>query len=577
VIVEILRREESEMGRVTRTGFGGPVLTRRTFLAASAAAGVGLTLADLVAACGGPTATTGAGSNTLGQLAGVLPDYVPVSYVKPDFPAVVGPANVPSAPAYLKWPTKTVRAISTPPASGSATAMTPAWWAIPPSPNAYYDAVNKRLGAAVNFQIVNGNDYGTKVAAMLAGKQLPDMYVIPIWNFPPGMLEAVTSLFADLTDHIKGSNVRKYPFLANLPTGSWQYGAFNNRLYGIPFPNGLYGVAPFYRKDIFDKLGVGPPKTADELYKLAKTVTDPKANRWAAADIFIEVQRIFGVPEDFRVESNGKLTYMIETPEYEAAVAFMTRLFHDGLVHPSVVGGDNSQVKTLFESGRLLMTTDGLGAWHEALQRNRPSNPAFNMQAWPLFSHDGKATPFQSLGTPTGIMMFLNKNLSSDRIHELLAIANWCAATIGTEEYTLLQYGVEGVHWTPGANGVPKPTDQGTREVTYTYGFLAGKPDMISEPQYPDYVRDNYHWQADAVKYAVKSPLYGMNIQVPADISAAKSQGPNKSNGTAFDNKVTDIVHGRAPVSDLKGAVQSWLQTGGSQYKGFYESILAKK
>lgn len=508
----------------------------------------------------------------------VLPDYVPVNLVKPDFPSVMGPAGVPSAPAYLKWPTSQVRAFSGPVTSGSFTAMTPAWWAIPPQPNAYFDAVNKRLGASIQFEIQNGNDYGTKVAAMLAGKQLPDLYVIPTWNFPPGMLDAVTSLFADLTDHLKGGSIRKYQFLANLPTGSWQYGAFNNRLYGIPFPNGLFGVAPYYRKDVFDQLGVGPPKTADELYSLARKVTDPRANRWAMGDIFIEVERIFGVPQDFRVESNGKLTYYIETPEYEAAVAFMARFYHDGLIHPSIVGGDNSQAKTLFESGRMLMYTDGIGAWHEALERNRPSNPSFNMQPWQLFSHDGKATPFQPLSTPTGIMCFVNRNLSSDRVQEALAIANWCSAPIGTEEYTLATYGVQGVHWNPGAGGVPQSTAQGTREVTFTYQFLSGRPDFISEPQYPDYVRDNYHWQANAVKYAVKSPLYGLNVQLPANVSAAQPAGPNSTNPTPFDSKVTDILHGRAPVSDLKGAVQTWRNSGGgNQFKAFYENILSKK
>jgi putative aldouronate transport system substrate-binding protein len=566
------------MGRVARAEFGGPVLSRRTFLAATAAAGVGMTMADLLAACGGPTTSTKGGSNTLGQLAGLLPDYVPVNFAKPDFPAVTGPAGVPSPPAYLKWPAKQVRAITSAVASGTVTAMTPAWWAIPGQPNAYFDAVNKRLGASVSFEIVNGNDYGTKVTAMLAGKQEPDMFVIPTFTYPPGILEAVTSLFADLTDHVKGGNVRKWPFLANLPTGAWQYGAFGNRLYGIPFPNGLYGVAPFYRKDLFDKLGAAPPRNADELQKLGKTLTDPKSNRWAFGNIWLEVQRMFGVPENFRVESSGKLTYFNETPEYESAIAFMAQLYKDGVVHPTIVGGDNSQAKTLFEGGRMLVYTDGLGAWHEALDRNRPSNPSFNMQPWPLVSHDGKATPFQALNTPAGFYTFLNKNLSSDRIQELLGIANWCAATIGSDEFTLGTYGVEGVHWTPGPGGSPQPTSEGSKEVTYTYNFLAGKPDYVSHPVYSDYVKDSYHWQADSAKYAVKSPIYGLNVQEPANIRAAMVHDIGNAQGNAFDNKVNDIVHGRAPVSDLKGAVQTWLQSGGgSQYKAFYESILSKK
>lgn len=565
------------MGGVGRMDYGGPVLSRRTFLAAAAAAGVGLSMADLLAACGGNSTASKGGSNTLSQLAGVLPDYVPVSYVKPDFAPVEGPAGVFSPPAYLKWPAQQVRALSGTVSSGSVTAMTPAFWPIPPQPNAYFDAVNKRLGANVTFQIVDGNDYGTKVSAQLAGKQIPDMYVIPTWNYPPGMLEAVTSLFADVTDHLKGSNIRKWKFLANLPTGAWQYGAFNNRLFGIPFPNGLYGVAPFYRKDIFDKLGVAPPKNSDDLLKLGRTITNPKANQWAFGDIWLEVSRMFAVPQDFVVDSGGKLTYYVETPQFESAVAFAAQLYKEQLIHPTIVAGDTTQAKTLFESGRMLVYTDGVGAWHEALERNRPNNPSFNMQAWTLFSHDGKSTPYQSLGTPGGIYTFLNKNLPASRIDELLSICNWCAATIGTEEYTLRLYGVEGVHWTAGAGGVPQPTAQGTTEVTYTYGFLTGVPDAISEPQYPDFVRDSYHWQADSVKFAVKSPLYGLNVQEPADISGFRPQGPNAQNGTALDNKVTDILHGRAPVSDLKPAVQSWLQNGGNQYKQYYESILSKK
>lgn len=566
------------MGRVARVGFGGPALTRRTFLAASAAVGAGLTMADLLAACAGPGGASKGGSNTLGQLAGRLPDYVPLNIAKPDMPAVTGPSGASSPPAYLKWPSKQTRAITSPVASGAVTAMTPAWWAIPAQPNSYFEAVNKRLGANVTFQIINGNDYGTKVTAVLAGRQIPDMFVIPTFTYPPGILEAVTSLFADLTDHLKGGNVRKYQFLANLPTGAWQYGAFNNRLYGIPFPNGLYGVAPFYRKDIFDKLGVEPPKNADELRTLAKKITDPKANRWAMGNIWLEVQRMFGVPENFRVESNGKLVHFVETPEYESAIAFMAQLFKDGVVHPTIQGGDNSQAKDLFESGRMLIYTDGLGAWHEALERNRPVNPSFNMQPWPLFSHDGKAKPFQALNTPGGFYTFLNKNLSNDRIQELLGIANWCAGIIGSEEYTLSNFGVEGVHWTPGPGGAPQPTSQGTKEVTYTYEFLAGRPDFVSHPVYTDYVKDSYKWQADSVQYAVKSPIYGLNVQEPANIRSAQVHDPGNQQGSPFDNKITDIVYGRAPVSDLKPAVQAWLTTGGgNQYKAYYEKILSQK
>src|SRR5437660_10254564 len=111
------------MGRVARAEFGGPMLSRRTFLAAAAAAGAGFTMADLLAACGGGGGRTKGGSNTVSQLAGVLHDYVPVSFFKPEFPAVTGPAGVATPAAYLKWPEQRNRALANTVASGSAAAL----------------------------------------------------------------------------------------------------------------------------------------------------------------------------------------------------------------------------------------------------------------------------------------------------------------------------------------------------------------------------------------------------------------------------------------------------------------------
>ena len=89
-------------------------------------------------------------------------------------------------------------------------------------------------------------------------------------------------------------------------------------------------MAPFYRKDVFDKLTPAPPRTSDELLKLGRSNTDPKSNRWAFGDIWLEVSRMFGVPQDFRVDSGGNLTYYIETPEFESAVGFAAQLYKEG-------------------------------------------------------------------------------------------------------------------------------------------------------------------------------------------------------------------------------------------------------
>ena len=56
-----------------------------------------------------------------------------------------------------------------------------------------------------------------------------------------------------------------------------------------------------------------------------------------------------------------------------------------------------------------------------------------------------------------------------------------------------------------------------------------------------NYVKDSYKWQADAVQYAVKSPIYGLNVQEPANIRSAQVHDPGNQQGSPFDNGFTAL------------------------------------
>ena len=69
-------------------------MSRRDFLAALAAGTAAVSGMTLLPGCAtGSTATRG-GTGSLSKLAGVLPSYIPVNYVKPDFPGVSGSPRV---------------------------------------------------------------------------------------------------------------------------------------------------------------------------------------------------------------------------------------------------------------------------------------------------------------------------------------------------------------------------------------------------------------------------------------------------------------------------------------------------
>ena len=207
-------------------------VNRRSFLGLMGGVAVAASIPAALTACGSSGATSQiTSSSDLGSsIADLIPNYYPKNLVTPDIAGVNG-----STPGFTTLPAKLTQAVaSTPGKGGTYTAMTPAWWTVPPAlpGNSYYTAVNKELGATVNFQVNDGNTYYDKIQTVLASpKDVPDWVVIPSWNLPPRFGQAAENLFTDLSEYLAGDKVKKYPNLANLPTDAWKYSVLNCGLY----------------------------------------------------------------------------------------------------------------------------------------------------------------------------------------------------------------------------------------------------------------------------------------------------------------------------------------------------------
>jgi putative aldouronate transport system substrate-binding protein len=549
-------------------GPGGGSTNRRTFLsllgAGTAAAAAGTTLS---ACSSGDTKSSASGrAETEDKLTGLLPAYVAYEAVKPDIPGANG-----GSPAFTKYPAELKRAVPDKAVTSGkeVSAMTPLWGPLPPGlgNNSYFDANNERIGAAVRFNVVNGGEYGDKLGPMLAAGKVPDLLCIPGWEISgqTRFSQAVDKLFEDLTPYLAGDKAKAYPMLANLPTRAWAYGVWNSQLKAVPFPSVGLPWALYYRKDLFAKLGAEPPKNADDILALGKELTNAKANRWAFGGVVDEMARAFGAPGGWRKDAGGKLIQKIETPEFEEAVAFTRQLFQSGYVHPTVVGNSGADQKPLFEGGQVLMYQDGTGSWAEALQRQLPINPSFEMQAVMPFAHDGGEAIVWG-GDPAGIFTFVKKGVGEERVKELLGVLNYTAAPFGTEEYQLAAYGVEGKHYTKEPSGAPKLTALGTKEVANTYIFLGGRPPAHTQSQYPGYVEAMSAWENESCKRMEKNPFEGIRVEAPSKLA-----GLNQP----FDDKLQDILRGRRPMSELKTAVQAWRTGGGDEGREFYAKVLS--
>lgn len=552
-----------------------PHVTRRGFLSAAAATAGAAAAAPLLAACGTGGSTTG--STSASELAKIMPAYVPRTLVKPDIPSVNG-----SDPAYLSYPSSLVRTVDGMPGSGgSYSTITPLWGSIPPAGNQYYAAVNKALGATVDIQPSNGNTYGNALPPLFAGNKLPDWINIPGWNVQPlNFGQAVGAKFADLTPYLSGDKIKKYPNLANIPPAAWQAGIWNNKLYGIPvFPsNVVLTGAIFYRKDILDKLGITPDvRSAEDLFNLGQEVNDPKGKRWAFDDLWTYLAQPFGIPNAppaWTTNAKGDLVASYETEQAIEALNWDRRVVKAGMMHPGAIALDTSNAKQRFWSGQEVITGDGTGAWNgDDAVSGRAANPAYVRMAFAPFTASGTGTPRYALGNGAGLFSYLSKGLTKNQIEECLRIANYLAAPYGSYEYTLVNFGVPGVDWTPSSTG-PVYTTTGTKNANEdTYQFLATGPSVTTvQAGYTDVARTYALWQQSAAKYKYKPLFYDMNVSTPASMSSALASG---TAGPIYD-MVNNVIRGRNTIADYQSTVADWRRTGGNALRKFFEGIRAK-
>ena len=309
-------------------------MERRSFLRMIAAGAAVVGVPSLLTGCSGTSPATGAGVAV--DVDKLIPKYIPVNYVTPDYPGVHG-----SIPGFVTVSKKLVQSVKKVPGSGSTfKAMVPLWGPVPTTVgNKYYEAVNAMLGSKLEFQLADGNTYGDKLATVLASQRdVPDWVSVPAWTMPPRFgAEVVGNVFEDLTPFLAGDKIKDYPNLANIPSDSWKFCVFNGKLYGLPYPTGIVSDATFYRDDVLKQLGIKPDvKNSDDMLALAKELTDPKAGRWGADDLWTTAQLMYAIPLKWKLDGT-KLVHRFESAEYRAALAWNAKLFASGSVHPDAV------------------------------------------------------------------------------------------------------------------------------------------------------------------------------------------------------------------------------------------------
>ena len=165
---------------------------------------------------------------------------------------------------------------------------------------------------------------------------------------------------------------------------------------------------------------------------------------------------------------------------------------------------------------------------------------------------------------------YLSKSLSASQIEEILAVANYLAAPYGSYEYTLINYGVEGVDYTMASAG-PTYTKQGDNEANQAiYQQLVTPQSAVTNFGASAITTAFCAWMANSVKYAYKPTFWNMNITTPSQYQTAYSMAE-------VVDIVNQVTYGTKTVGDFTTALNNWKNAGGQKMLDWYTTEVYDK
>ncbi|MBO0794272.1 MAG: extracellular solute-binding protein [Ktedonobacteraceae bacterium] len=543
-------------------------VSRRRFIQMAASATVG---SALLAACGGDTTS----SLKPAPVATTLPQNqidatVTASVGKTYFP---GGPHVPEAytvppPAY-----QTVKYI---PGSGQKVRAFEIFFAkpsVPKAQNKFWQELNKRLNVDWEVIQVVSDDYDTKAALQLQSGTPVDLFYIsggPIYN--QAMQQGA---FNDLTPYLTGNALKDYPNLARIAPAAWENSKYQGKIYGVPRSRTELPNVLMYHQEWADKLGLAMPQNPDEFFKWMVTmtksnITGKKVYGFGGRAFFGTngfVRSLYGVPNEWRVESNGSFTNAIETDEFKQALDLERRLWAAGIYHPDAPTANNKQSKTGFEAGQYASYMDGPGAMVAEQRRAKVINPKADIHIMVPMNNQGKVTRYLDagyLGT-TGIPT--NATTDPERIKELLRILDYLTAPVFSVENQFLTYGISGWDSSVGKNGLQQVNDRGLNEIGELVG-LASPPQiyyMADDPQHAVYLQQMTKQMVDG---AVPNPSWGLSSTTNDKLSLTLSN--------QLSSDFARIVRGQAPLSELSNVIKRWNDQGGAKIKQEFADSYSK-
>jgi putative aldouronate transport system substrate-binding protein len=412
------------------------------------------------------------------------------------------------------------------------TIMTPPWGDTDPSKAWINGEYEKMTNVKIEWNLVPSDGWKDKRAIVFASGDLPDVVAgMDGSNLTPTdeLQYASQGLILPLAKLIEDETLNFKKILAENPMDRKLIAQDDGDIYSFPFLSVCYhcnfSQKMFINKTWIDNLGLKMPTTTEEFYNVLKAFKEQDANKngdpndeipligqadngWHIDwDGFLMCAFTYSDPDTRMAVENGKLVFTPITDKYKEGLAYLNKLYSEGLIAPESFTNDNATNTKLNVAS---YPTAVIGAYPYAYQ-----NYAGDTDIWKQYEI------LPPLKGPDGFVTTPNYELKRNVIRGYFAITksaenpalivHWLDYFYSAEG-AMLRMGREGIEWRKAKDG---ELDFNGNQAVYA---------TLKTPETDPYY-NNVDWSQNI-------PWYQSRESRESVVAAQDWKDPNISNGT---------------------------------------------
>lgn len=407
---------------------------------------------------------------------------------------------------------------------------------------------------------------------LIASGEEKDLIAVNRDQFNMVLAEKAAMDITDLIDEY-GPDIKKaIPTLFAITT-------IDGKIYGIPSVKAAIGFCSgeiLGRKDLIAKAGLKDatdiPAFYNNLVALKKAYPNMVPlgmdNEDVLSHLVSNITSGFGFRGEWMETPNGKVINYLKNPGFADYLAFMTKLYDEGLLDPDFPALTRRDKFTKFSAGKLVMIDDSWDGCRNYVETLNVDVPESIVEPIPFLKD---SSGLNHVEIPTGADYYAIIPANSKHAIDTIKAVN---EILKKENQIYLAAGEEGVHWTRneatgGYNPIQPKFNEDKLNAHYFFAFLRSEVDY------------NLIWQARLMKspdmYRIASLVKEMTktcddeafspvVMAPA-ITCIENYASIQS---YLKDGVVQIITGKRPLGYLNDLIAYWNANGGQKVEDFY-------